>query len=175
MTTLTSEESEQIIPFLLETPLFEKLDLSELLNIIHIIESIEFPEGATIFNEGDSGDAWYVVYKGTLNVVNDDEKVGCIREKGCFGEMSILDNLPRSATISAARDSVLLRVNSEPFNELLQQHNLVAYKLIHQMAILLSERQRHTTQVLSELIKDTNVEHVYSEIRSLVGDSTVME
>ena len=166
---------ERMITFLLETPLFDKLDPTELMEIIHVVEEVEYREGDLIFKEGDPGDAWYVVYRGGVEVLNNGEKVADIGAMGCFGEMSILDQLPRSATIRAASDSVLLRVGKAPFDELIKEQHLVAYKLIQQMAILLSERQRNSTAVLSELLKDTNVDEVHAGIRGIVGAASVRE
>ena len=124
---------EQMITFLLTTPFFESLEPREMMEIIHVVEKIECKEGDIIFEENAPGDAWYVVYKGSVTVEKSGTEIATIGERGCFGEMSIVDKLPRSATIRAAEDSVLLCVKSADFDELIKEEHLVAYKLLHEM------------------------------------------
>jgi CRP/FNR family cyclic AMP-dependent transcriptional regulator len=166
---------EHMITFLLETPFFEKLEPRELQEIIHIVKEVEYKAGDILFEEGDSGDAWYVVYRGAVDILKYGEKIAEIGEKGCFGEMSILDKLPRSATVRAAIDSIFLRVSSEDFDKLTNEKHPVAYKLIHEMAILSSQRQRDTTAKLSLLLQSSDVNDVHAGIRCIVGESTVRE
>ena len=170
---------EQMITFLLETPFFEKLEPTEIMEIIHIVEVAEYQAGEVIFKEGDPGDAWFVMYRGAVEVLKHgaegEKRIAEIGPEDCFGEMSILDGLPRSATIRATEDSVVLRVRRDAFGELLDDDHLVAYKLIHHMAILLAERQRTTTLRLSELLNATEIIEVHRGIMGIVGESAVRE
>ena len=170
---------ERMITFLLETPFFEKLEPTELMEIIHIVEVEEYQAGDTIFNEGDEGDAWYVVYRGMVDVlkkgITGETKIAEIGPKGCFGEMSILNGLPRSATIRADEDSTVLRVKRGVFGKLIEEEHLVAYKLLHEMAILLAERQHTSTTKLSGLLDETDVSSIQSGIRGIVGESSVRD
>lgn len=171
---------ERLITFLLETPMFEKLDPSEIMEVIHIVEVEQYQTGDIIFSEGDTGDAWFVLYRGAVDVLKlgatGEQKVNEIGPHACFGEMAILDGLPRSATVRASEDSVVFRVSREAFNELVDSGHMVAHKLIQQMAILLAERQRATTLKLSELLDATNlITEVHEEIMRIVGDTSVRE
>jgi len=170
---------EQMITFLLETPFFEKLEPTEIMEIIHIVEVAEYQAGEVIFKEGDPGDAWFVVYSGAVDVLRDGATnaiiIAEIGPKGCFGEMSILDGLPRSATVRAAEDSTVLRVKRGAFGKLIDDDHLVAYKLLYQMAVLLAGRQRTSTTRLSELLNATDVSEIQDGIMSIVGDSSVRE
>jgi CRP-like cAMP-binding protein len=170
---------ERLITFLLETPMFEKLDPAEIQEIIHVVEVEQYQAGDIIFSEGDPGDAWFVLYRGTVEVLKHgaggEKKIAVIGPEDCFGEMSILDGLPRSATIRATEDSVVLRVRRDTFGELLDDNHLVAYKLIHHMAILLAERQRTTTLRLSELLNETEIVDIHEGIMGIVGKSAVKE
>ena len=170
---------ERLITFLLETPMFEKLEPSEIMEIIHVVEIDQYQAGDTVFTEGDAGDAWFVLYMGAVEVVKQGatgkKKITELGPQACFGEISILDGSPRSATIRAIEDSVVLRVNREAFGELIDNGHLVAYKLLHQMAILLAERQRSTTLRLSELLGATEITEVHNGIRSIVGEASIRE
>lgn len=164
-----------MITFLLETPFFETLEPRELQEILHVVKEAEYQAGDILFEEGTEGDAWYVVYRGGVDILKSGEKIAEIGEKGCFGEMSILDKLPRSATVRASADSIFLRVGSEDFDKLVTEEHPVAYKLIHEMAILSSQRQRDTTIKLSQLLNSSDVDDVHAGIRHIVGESTVSE
>jgi CRP-like cAMP-binding protein len=175
----TKLERERLITFLLETPMFENLEPSEIMEIIHIVDIQQFQAGETVFNEGDAGDAWFVLYRGGVEVLKKgdagEKKITDLGPQACFGEISILDGSPRSATIRATEDSIVFRVTRDSFAELINDDHLVVYKLIHQMAILLAERQRTTTYRLSELLKTEGLEDVHSGIRYIVGESSVRE
>ena len=175
----TKVTRERLITFLLGTPMFEKLDPSELIEIIHIVEVEEYQTGDIIFSEGDPGDAWFVLYRGAIEVLKHgatgEKKITELEPQACFGEISILDGLPRSATIRVNEDSVVLRVPRDAFTELVESDHLVAYKLLQHMAILLAERQRNTTLRLSELLNATEIMEVHKGIMGIVGESSVRE
>lgn len=170
---------ERMLTFLLETPMFEKLEPAEIMEVIHIVEVKHYAAGDIIFSEGEPGDAWFVLYRGAVDVlkhgVSGEKKITELQEKTCFGEISILDRSPRSATIRAETDAVAFRIPRDAFIELIDDNHLVAYKLLHQMAILLATRQRGTTARLSELLGATDLADVHEGIKGIVGESSVRE
>ena len=172
-------ERERLITFLLETPMFDNLEPAEILQIVHIVEVQPLQTGDVIFSEGDAGDAWYVLYKGSVDVIKNtphgENKIATLRPRGCFGEMSILESLPRSATVRAAEDSVVLRIPRSTFDGLLANNELIAYKLLYHMAILLAHRQRATTETLSRLLEDTSVTAIHAGLKVIVGEASVKE
>ena len=87
----------------------------------------------------------------------------------------MLDKLPRSATISAAEDCVALRIPQDKFNDLLNKENPIAFKLTHNMAIMLASRQRANTESLSKLLQASEIGTIQAGIREIVGDSSVRE
>ena len=170
---------ERLITFLLEAPMFMNLTPLELAEIIHIVKVEKYQAGDIVFKEGDSGDAWFVLYRGAVEVLKEDEygdkKINELGPRACFGEMSVLDGLPRSATIRVTEDSEIFRIPRKDFAELLDDKHLIAYKLIQQMAILLSERQRITTVKLTELLRASEIIDIHEGIKSLVGESSTRE
>ncbi|MDX1696835.1 MAG: cyclic nucleotide-binding domain-containing protein [Thiohalobacterales bacterium] len=177
MSTKVTRERE--ITFLLETPMFEKLEPSELMEIMHIVEIREYRAGDTVFREGDTGDAWFVLYRGAVDVLKQgatgERKINALEPKSCFGEIAILDGSPRSATIQTTEDSVVFRVPRDAFGELIDKGHLVAYKLLHEMAVLLATRQRSITTKLSALLDETEIAQVHTGIQDIVGESSVRE
>ena len=170
---------ESMITFLLTTPMFEELAPSEINEVIHIVEPTKYGPGDVIFREGESGDAWYAIYSGEVEVVKqsgDAEKsIKTLSPHSCFGEIAILDGLPRSATIRAVKETVLLRIPQDKFSELLNEDHLVAHKLIKHMALLLASRQRSSTEVLSKLLQANDLSSIHEGIREVIGESSIRE
>ena len=175
----TKVTRERLITFLLETPMFEKLVPSEIMEIIHIVEVEQYQAGDVVFIECDKGDAWFELYRGAVEVIKQGEpgekKIAELGPQACFAAIPILDGSPRSATIRVTEDSVAFRVPREAFGELVDDDHLVAYKLLHQMAILLADRQRTTTLRLSELLNASEITEVHEGIMGIVGESSVRE
>ena len=150
---------EGIIQFLLDVEMFAPLDVVELSEILSIMDIQQFKKGANIFVEGDIGDGWYVIYQGKAMVMKRapfavDHSVAELTASSCFGEMAILDESPRSATISCTEDMIAFRFSRRQFERLLDQDSIGAYKLVHGMACALAERQRVLNQKITELTQE---------------------
>lgn len=175
----THISQENMIGFLLTTPMFEDLEPREISEITHIVETLKYAPGDIIFNEGDPGDAWYAIYSGEVEVIkqtNSDEKtIKTLEPHSCFGEIAILDGLPRSATIRTTKETVVLRIPLQEFKELLDGDHLVAHKLIKHMALMLANRQRSSTEALSHLLLANELSNVQKGIREIVGESSIRE
>ena len=155
MTTHVTQE--RMITFLLATPMFESLDPAEIKQLTRIIEVRELAAGDVLFEEGDPGDAWYSLYRGKLDVVKNagssEQEIVSLETGASFGEIAILDGQPRSATIKALEDSVVLTFVRPAFDQLLAEENPVAHKLLHHMAVSLAQRVRSLTERLSEHVE----------------------
>jgi len=150
---------EKIITFLLEVEMFASLDITELSEIVSIMDIQNYAVGEVVFSEGDIGDAWYTIFSGTVVVerTNPFYDVGAVAELdvACsFGEMAILDDAPRSATITIAEPTLLFRFSRTKFERLLDNKSLGAYKLVYGMACTLAQRQRRLNNRISELTQE---------------------
>ena len=173
---------EQVIDFLLETNLFCDLEPDELGDIVQIMQLQRFRPDQSIFREGDEGNAWYVLYEGEARVEKRDpfvpsREVARLEAHACFGEMAILDNSPRSASVIALTDVTAFRFPSAMFQMLLDEHSVAAYKLVHAMAKTLCVRQRKMNQQLSDLMDraESDVEGLRSRVRPMVDESAISE
>jgi CRP-like cAMP-binding protein len=101
------------------------------------------------------------------------QHIRTIEPPSCFGEIAILDGLPRSATVRATKEALVLRIPQEKFKELMDEENPVACKLIKHMALVLVSELRSNTETLSELLKTNSIDNVYEGISSIVGESSV--
>jgi CRP-like cAMP-binding protein len=114
---------EQVIDFLLETTLFGELDAGELGDIVQIMQIQRFRQDQAIFSEGDAGNAWYVIYSGEGSVEKRDpfsptREVAILGPHACFGEMAILDDSPRSASVIATKETTAFRFPAAMFEVL---------------------------------------------------------
>jgi len=119
-----------------------------------VLES--FKRGALIITEGDSADALYVVISGRVKVFlgSDDGKevVLTVLVPGeCFGEIALLDEEPRSASVAAMEKTKLLVIRRDPFLELLQGNPILTRSMIRSLAHLV---RRLTDSVQSLALKD---------------------
>jgi CRP/FNR family cyclic AMP-dependent transcriptional regulator len=137
---------DEVIQFLLDTPMFEHLNEEELSTVVHILELQRVQAGEVVFSAGDAGDAWFVIFQGTVEIshfgIEGMRVLTRLGSRGCFGEMAILDGDTRSAKAKAIVGGVLFRIPRQSFNRLLREGDLAAYKLVHRMALLLAARIR---------------------------------
>lgn len=106
--------------------------------------------GTVIFDEGDQGNEMYVVQSGSVDIVkrvHGGEKLLSTLEKGdFFGEMSILEEVPRTALARARTDSELVRIDQSTFDEMLRNNGEIAVRMLRK----LSRRLRETTLMLEQ-------------------------
>ena len=118
------------ILFLRHVPLFSNMPLSGLEHLATAAEEAIFSAGKPIIREGEYGDSMYLIVDGEVRIHSGDKELSVFREKNYFGELSIIDGEPRSASASALTDCLLLRVNKEEFNEILLRHSDSAMAII---------------------------------------------
>ncbi|HKY37833.1 MAG TPA: cyclic nucleotide-binding domain-containing protein [Polyangiaceae bacterium] len=117
------------------------------------------PAGATLFREGEDASAMFVVISGEVEVLkkskrNIEARVAVLGPGDWFGEMSIVDIQPRSATVRALAPSRLLRVSSADLDAL-YRHDLRSYAIIIlNLARELSRRLRVADGILADLISN---------------------
>ncbi|HVT59823.1 MAG TPA: cyclic nucleotide-binding domain-containing protein [Thermoanaerobaculia bacterium] len=125
----------------------------------------EFSAGEYIFREGDLGTEMYIIHEGKVEILNrlgDEDKVLAVLEKGdFFGEMSVLEDLPRAATARALTYARLLQINGSTFDQMLQSNPEIAVRMMRK----LSRRLRETDELLKTSFGN-RVSPVSSEIPS---------
>lgn len=116
-----------------ELPIFQGLDAAALESVARCLSRVTLPGGRTLFDQGSDADAMYVVLSGQLGAFRGSGKtmvrVGRIRQGETVGEMALLSGKPRSASVIALRDSVLLKMSQHNFLDLVSQHPQAALSL----------------------------------------------
>lgn len=98
-----------------------------------------YPAGATIFEEGQSGDCMYIVKSGSVELRWQGNLREVVTEDGYFGEMAIIDGGPRSAAAIAATDTVLIPVNKKRFEYMIHEIPFFAVHVMQNLCRRLRE------------------------------------
>jgi CRP-like cAMP-binding protein len=123
-----------------------------LVDIAGLLKEIAVAANATIFEKGERGDSMYIIVEGEVAALDGDRVFTRMGERQVFGEMALLDGEPRTATIRATQATRLLRLDQEPFYELMDDRIEIARGIIH---VLLQRLRARTNDVnrLQEQVK----------------------
>jgi CRP-like cAMP-binding protein len=139
--------------FLSTVPLFGGLDQIELQRFAELTREKFYPRGSVILFENDPGDSLFVVRQGRVKVVligEDGREVilGVLGVGEHFGELSLIDDRPRSAHVIAMDDSHLLVLRREDFRKRVESSPAVAWSLLTEM----SRRLRRADEKIGGLV-----------------------
>jgi CRP-like cAMP-binding protein len=138
------------VELLRRVPLFSGIEPSRLKLLAYTSDVITYQPGQVLMRQGDIGDAAYVIIEGDAQVTVATEggeiPIAQLRDGDFLGEIAILCDTPRTATVTAKTAVKALRIRKEPFFELLQQFPEMAVE----MTRLLAERLTRTTAELVE-------------------------
>jgi CRP/FNR family transcriptional regulator, cyclic AMP receptor protein len=120
-------------------PLFADLDDAEIRILARASRSLTYPKGSIVFHEGDPGDYLLVILKGRVKVTlfggDGQETIIRILERPAFlGEVALLDEAPRSATVIALEPIEVIQIARGPFVSLLKERPAIALKIMMQLA-----------------------------------------
>ena len=139
------------VALLAKVPLFEGLTHAQLRKVAGIARVKELPVGAHIFNEGDGGEAMFVIARGKVRISKTVPGIGeealAILEPGAyFGEMAVIENSPRSADAIAHSSCALYEIGRDELAQLMFMDKDLAYVLLWAFVRTLSERLRETNE-----------------------------
>src|SRR5262245_7500226 len=165
---------------LAEVPFFQFLDDHEREELSKQLDVVAFPVGQTIFNYGDPGDSLYVIRRGEVEIFFKDDTGSRIlletgNEGSLFGELSLLDGGPRTATAVVTADLEALRLDRADLDAFLRKHPAAALDLLAAMGRRLrfsAEKLRHTaSRNVNEEVEDkrTKVERAADWIAAFSG------
>jgi CRP-like cAMP-binding protein len=166
------------LSLLQETELFRGLSEAQVRKIFAIGRKVDFPADATIMTEGDIGDTMYIIGAGTVEVVKTLVLAGIEEEEGLeknkvftrlgaeqhavFGEIALLEEAKRTATIRAITDVSLYEIRKDAFLRLAGEDPALGYRIMYNLARIVSARLRKAdedtiklTTALSLILKET--------------------
>ncbi|MBU0713094.1 cyclic nucleotide-binding domain-containing protein [bacterium] len=153
-----SKTADDIFKALKNVPIFSELNPREMNEIEKIIHRREYKKGEPIFRMGDPGLGMYIIIKGLVNIVEEDEAgntttLAVLKDGAFFGDLALLDEAPRSASAIADDDSDILGFFRPDFLDLLYRKSKLGIKILFSLAKIIGERLRRTNEQLAVLKK----------------------
>jgi len=140
------------VELLRNIPLFAKLEPSKLKLLAFTAERITYEADQVLFRQGDFGDAAYIIVDGSAKVLVDTDQgeieVATLARNDFVGEIAILCDVPRTATVQATAQTVTLRINKDLFFRLVAEFPEMSVEIMRELA----SRLEHTTQQLREAL-----------------------
>lgn len=138
----------QEVELLRRIPLFAKVDQAKLRLLAFASERISFAAGDELFHQGDPADAAYIIMDGnvdvSVDVPNGRLNVAKVGRDQIIGEIGVLCNVPRTATVTADDPTVTLRITSELFLQMINDFPAMGVEIMR----VLAQRLEHTTAAL---------------------------
>ena len=134
-------------------PMFAKMETSKLKLLAFASEIVSFQDGDIVFNSGDSADFAYVIMHGAVNIITETDSGPIVtltlRQNQLIGELGLLNNTPRIATLIADGDLRAMKITAEMFFRILLENAEVALDVIR----MLSNKLTMTNDKLEALQK----------------------
>ena len=109
---------EQEVEILRKIPLFANINPAKLKLMCFASERLTFQEGQSLFDQGDAGDSAYIIVAGTADVIVTTDKpsvVAKVAKNDIIGEIAILCDVPRTATVTATSELTTLKITKDIF------------------------------------------------------------
>ena len=165
---------QELVTALRRVDFLSNLEEGELGTLVPNLYDVEFGRGEIICREGESGDTFYVVRRGTVEILADtpnggQKHVADLHAPAFFGEMSLLTGEPRSATVRAKTDSRVLVVEREGFESLFQAHPEVAEAICGILATRKTELRERREQQLARETTESTSRRLLAAMRTIFG------
>ena len=128
------------VELLKSVPLFAKMEPAKLKLLAFTSERLAFDSGQEVCHQGDSGDAMYVILGGKADILIDEEsgggqiKVAELGRHGFVGEIAILCDVPRTATVRATENLLTLKITKDMFYRMVQEFPSMAVEVMRELA-----------------------------------------
>lgn len=133
----------------------------------------QYEDNEIVFLEHEPGDELYIIQKGKIKITkivdNNEVMLAMLKPGDIFGEMAILENKPRSATVLSSGDSVMLAVNKANFEAMVQQNPALGTRLI----TLLSERIWKAYRQLANILITNPLGRLFDTLLTIVEENRV--
>jgi CRP-like cAMP-binding protein len=146
---------EHEVDLLRKIPIFAKIDPAKLKLLAFTSERLAFEEGQTLFSQGDQSDAAYVIIAGSADVlVNTNSgqvSVAHLGRNALVGEIGILCDVPRTATVKALTELETLKIEKSNFFRLIEEFPQMAAEIVRELAARLAQTTSDLTDTRNEL------------------------
>lgn len=136
-------------------PMFAKMETSRLKLLAFASEIVSFQNGDIVFNSGDSADYAYVIMDGAVDIITETDSgpviTDTLRQNQLIGELGLLNNTPRIATLIANGDLQAIKITAEMFFRILRENSEVALDVIRMLSDKLT-RSHAQVEVLQKQV-----------------------
>ncbi len=146
-----SDSISKKVEMLKKIPLFKNFNFQEITKILEVIEVHRFGSGELIIEEDSLGEEMYIILSGHVEVTKEKAKIAELKPGSFFGEMSLIDKTPRSATIRSIDDTKMMVIHKRPLFAVLKKESRVAMKLFWALLQTMSKRLRVTGEEIVSL------------------------
>ena len=148
------------VDLLRKVPLFAHLDPAKLKLLAFTSTRASFKPGQELFHQGDEGDAAYLILSGKADVVADtpsgEVPVATVGQNAIIGEIAILCEVPRTATVRAASQLETLKIEKEHFLRLIREFPDMGVEIMRELGQRLTRTTAELSQARSALIEVEN-------------------
>ncbi|MFH0765910.1 MAG: cyclic nucleotide-binding domain-containing protein [Calditrichota bacterium] len=143
--------NKELIELLADIDMFNEMNESEKAEFASLLEIQKYDAGKALFQEGDPGGHMFIIADGTVEVQKKRSHgtgnvvIARFDRGGVIGEMSLVDGLTRSATVMAVQFTHAFVLDNNMFDDMLQNRQTLAIKLLKGLSRLLSLRLRNTS------------------------------
>ncbi len=141
------QRAEDLIEHMSKVDILRLLPPEEVQEIIPHVDERSFSAGATIFNQGDNGDALYMIESGKVRIDTDGTETATLEEGETFGEMALLWHEPRRATAVAITDVKTWKIHAQDFNAITGSS-----RTLRQAVAELAEHRKKTGEIKTPTI-----------------------
>lgn len=135
------------ILLLKNSDIFKRCSEVDLIDIASICQESHIEKGVTLFKKGDTGNCMYFIYSGQVSIHEGEHQLAILAENEIFGELSLLDSESRSASATTLTDCVLLKIEQEPFYDVIATSTEILKGIMRTLCRRLREQDRVTIEM----------------------------
>lgn len=149
-------QQSKLLDIIMDIPFFAGLDNNQLAIVAKHMNYFEIKKGEILFKEGDPGDSICFVVKGALGVYKQSSipgeqmHIATISRNKSIGEMAVIDQYTRSATVLAGSDAEIVSLTKRGYDAILDENPKVGAAILKKIAILVSMNLRRTSSQLAD-------------------------
>jgi CRP-like cAMP-binding protein len=125
---------DEKVRFISRIPLFEACSQAELARIATITTQLDVPDGEVLIREGETGDLFFVLVKGSAEVRKGRRRIAMLGAGDFAGEIALLTDAPRTATVTTTSPVTALRATRKGFSALLETSPRIQQKVLKALA-----------------------------------------
>jgi PPM family protein phosphatase len=144
--------------------LFRPLTDREILRVLQVTDVVRYDDGQDVMTQGETGEDLFIVLSGKVDIIRGEAVIASLEQGAHVGEMALVRNQPRSATVRSRGSSELMVIRRRDFFELLRNEHALAVKLLWQFLGVVADRLAETSRELGQVREELEAEDLTDEL-----------